>query len=146
MNKQAVNNPYTKDWQRELEDKSYEELIRIVAYEENYNPAFVQMAKVKMEASELYDEDEVQSRIEALRKKPLSKQKDPANTILNVAGIGCLTLKIILLFLFLFFVIVELPNSSAMNNGMKGAMATIMALIFIRLYKVGKHFWKKIVK
>ena len=142
MNKQAVNNPYTEDWQKELEAKSYEDLIRIVAYEENYNPEFIQMAKAKLEASEHYNEDEVQSQIEEIRKEPLPKQKDPADTLLKVANIGCLTLKAIVVFMVVIVAIAAGINSSAMNNGMKGVMATIMFGICLGIYELGKHFWK----
>ena len=140
MNEQAINNPYTEDWQKELETKSYEELIRIVAYEENYNSEFIQMAKAKLEASEHYNEDEVQSRIEELRKKPLPKQKDPADTILKVANVGCITIKVLLIIIAIPITLALIFSDSTADNK-AGAFIIYMGLWGI--YKVGKKIWMK---
>ena len=140
MNKQHVKNPYTENWQKDLETKSCEDLIRIVAYEENYNPEYVQMAKAKLEASEHYDEDEVQSQIEELRKKPLPKQKDPADTILKVANVGCITMKVLLVIIAIPLTLALIFSDSTADNK---AGALIIYFVLWSIYKVGKRNWKK---
>lgn len=146
MSKQTVSNPYTKDWQKEIETKNYEELIRIVAQEGNYNSEFIQMAKAKLEASEHYDEDEVQSQIEEIRKKPLPKQKDPADTILKVANIGCFIAMALFVLFGVLTIFVVGHDSHAMNNGIKGGMAAIIYGGCIGMYKIVKRSWRKRIK
>ena len=139
MNKPSDNSQFIESWKNELDSKNFEELVRIVAFQEKYNPEFVKMAKSKLEATDLYNEEDVKKQIEELQREPQPKPKDPANLISKIVKIGCVGF-------FAIFVIVVIAtggDSSAMNNGMKGAVAVIIWGIGIALYKLGKHFWKK---
>ena len=143
MSKPSDNSQFIESWKNELDNKNFEELVRIVAFQEKYNPEFVKMAKSKLEATKLYNEEDVKKQIEELQREPQPKPKDPANLISKIVKIGCVGSFAITTLTFVIVVIATGGDSSAMNNGMKGAVAVIIWGIGIALYKLGNHFWKK---
>jgi len=94
MNKTG-NNPYVDSWEKELANKSFAELVRIVALKEQYNEEFVEMAQSKLIASEEYEEGKVNAMIETIKKEPRPKQNVPADTMLKVGNVGCITMKVL---------------------------------------------------
>jgi hypothetical protein len=137
------NSPFSEKWQKEIENKSYKELVEIVARKESYNTDFVILAQEKLKSCEEYDEEQLNKLVAEINKQPQPKQKDPANLILKIVNIGCTTFFALSILMFVIMVLVTGGDSSSMNNGMKGGMAIIIWGIGIGLYKIGKHYWKK---
>ena len=46
------NSPFSEKWQKEIENKSYKELVEIVARKESYNTDFVILAQEKLKSCE----------------------------------------------------------------------------------------------
>ena len=135
------NSPFSEKWQKEIENKSYKELVEIVARKESYNTDFVILAQEKLKSCEEYDEEQLNKLVAEINKQPQPKQKDPANLILKIVNIGCTTFFALSILMFVIMVLVT--GGDSMNNGMKGGMAIIIWGIGIGLYKIGKHYWKK---
>ena len=140
MSKRSDNSQFIESWKNELDNKNFEELIRIVAFQEKYNPEFVKLAYDKLISQEGYEEKRVNALIEEIKTEPQPAVKDPANTILKVANVGCLTIKVLfwLMAIPLAFILIS-SKSTAENKG--GALIIYVALWGI--YKFGRKLWKK---
>lgn len=60
-----ITNPFEADWEKEIENKSFEELAKIVANKQDYNPKFAEMAEIKLKMHNDYNEDKVNDIIES---------------------------------------------------------------------------------
>lgn len=92
MMEKYLNNNLEADWQKKLEEASLENLIDIVGNEEDYDPAFVAMAKEKIKVHKDYDEEIVASKIEivkSLHRERIDREniKFPAWLQLFLAGL-----------------------------------------------------------
>lgn len=95
-NKSTRKNPYFESWEKELANKNFEELVKIVALKEQFNAEFVDMARSKLMACGDYNEERVNSMIEEIKKEPQPKLNIPADTILRAGNAGCFSMKVIL--------------------------------------------------
>ena len=140
MNKPSDNIQFKESWNEELASKDFNELLRIIAFQEKYNPEFVKLAYDKLMTQEEYEEKRVNALIEELKKEPQPAIKDPANTILKVADVGCLTIKVLfwLMAIPLAFILTS-SKSTAENKG----SALIIYVALWGVYKFGKKLWKK---
>ena len=140
MSKPSDNSQFMESWNEELASKDFHELVRIIAFQEKYNPEFVKLAYDKLISQEEYEEKRVNALIKEIRKEPQPAIKDPANTILKVANVGCLTIKVLFLLMAipLAFILIS-SKSTAENKG--GALIIYFALWGV--YKFGKTLWKK---
>lgn len=140
MNKGSGTEFLIESWKKELADKCFDELVEIVAHKEMFNPDFVEMAQIKLREHKDYNEERVNTLIEKISREPLPVQKDPANTILKVTNVGCLTMKIL-------FVIASIPvtlfliNSDSTADNKAGALFIYIGLWSI--YKFAKRLWKR---
>ena len=140
MSKQEEKSQFIESWNKELSNKDFEELVRIIAYQEKYNPEFVKLAHNKIINHRDYDEGRVNFLIDELKKEPQPSIKDPANTILKVANTGCLIAKVLfwLMAIPLAFFLIN-SNSTADNKG--GALIIYVGLWGI--YKIFKNLRKR---
>jgi len=69
-------NPYEADWEKEIENKSFEELAKIVANKQDYNPKFAEIAEIKLKSRNDYNEHKVNNIIESERKKQQTKEEE----------------------------------------------------------------------
>ena len=140
MSKQEEKSQFIESWNKELSNKDFEELVRIIAYQEKYNPEFVKLAHNKIINHRDYDEGRVNFLIDELKKEPQPSIKDPTNTILKVANTGCLIVKVLfwLMAIPLAFFLIN-SNSTADNKG--GALIIYVGLWGI--YKIFKNLRKR---
>ena len=140
MSKQDEKSLFVESWNKELANKDFDELVRIIAYHEKYNPEFVKLAHDKLISHKDYDEARVNTLVEELKKEPQPSIKDPANTILKVANTGCLIAKVLfwLMAIPLAFILINF-NSTADNKA--GALIIYVGLLGV--YKIVKSLWKR---
>ena len=136
------NRQFLESWNQELANKDFNELVRIIAFQGKYNPEFVKMAHKRLASHQNYDENKVNALIEEIKKEPQSPTKDPANTILKVANVGCLTIKV-LFWLIAILVAFFLITSDSTADNKVGALIVYVGLW--GLYKFCKKLWSKYV-
>lgn len=140
MNKGNGTEFLIESWKKALADKCFDDLVEIIAHKERFNPDFVEMTQIKLREHKDYNEERVNTLIEKISREPLPVQKDPANTILKVANVGCLTMKVL-------FVIAAIPitiiliNSDSTADNKAGALFIYIGLWSI--YGLTKRLWKK---
>lgn len=133
------NNPYVDSWEKELANKSFEGLVRIVALKEQYNAEFVEMAQSKLIASKEYEEDKVNAMIETIKKEPQPKLNVPADTMLKVGSVGCITMKVLFGIMAIPLAFIMMQSDLTADNK---AGALIMYGSLWGIYKLWK-LWKK---
>ena len=52
-------NLFEKDWEIELENKSFEDLVKILANKDDYSPKFVEMVQQRIQTHSDYSEEKV---------------------------------------------------------------------------------------
>lgn len=139
MSKQTSSNPYVDSWEKELANKNFEDLVRIVALKEQYNEEFVRMAQSKLLASKDYDEDRVKAMIEEIRKVPQPKLNVPADTMLKVGNVGCITMKVLFGIMSIPLAFIMMQSDLTADNK---AGAFIMYGSLWGVYKFSKKLWK----
>lgn len=140
MSKQEEKSQFIESWNEELSNKEFDELVRIIAYQEKYNPEFVKLAHDKMINHKDYDEGRVNFLLEELKKGPQPSIKDPSNTILKVANTGCLIVKVLFGLMAIPLVLVLINSKSTAANK---AGALIIYIGLLGVYKKVKSLWKK---
>lgn len=144
MSKPVDNSQFAESWRKELEGKSLEELVEIIAHQEHYNAEFVKMAQSKLTNHKDYSKETVSAMIEERQKLPQPKVKDPANTMLNIFRIGCsIVIGAIVLLLVIAIISAGGMESGAAYHGIIGAMAMAMFGVVLFLFKFGKKLWRK---
>ena len=134
------NNYFAGSWKKELDCKNFDELLNIIAFADQYNPEFVKMAKEKLESHSDYDPNKVIAMVEEKKKETQPPVKDPANTILKVANIGCIIMKVIFIILAIPVVLfLSFSNSTADNK----VGALIIYVCLYGIYKFAKKKWKQ---
>ena len=139
MSKQTSSNPYADSWEKELANKSFEELVRIIALKEQYNAEFVEMAQSKLIANEDYDEDKLNAMIETIKKEPQPKLNVPADTMLKVGNVGCITMKVLFGIMAIPLAFIMMQSDLTADNK---AGAFIMYGSLWGIYKLWRQ-WKK---
>jgi len=80
MENERTINTFQADWEREIENKSFEELAKVIANKDVYSPPFVEMVKQKIKTLAEYDEERLneiieEENIERQRKEELANQR-----------------------------------------------------------------------
>ena len=71
-----TTNQYATDWERELNGKNFEELAKIIANKQDYNPDFIIMAEQKLKQHSDYNEVILEATIESEKNKRREKEEE----------------------------------------------------------------------
>lgn len=85
-------NPFEQDWEKEIVNKSFEELAKILANREDYAPGFIEIVQKRLKSHSDYSEDKVNaiiatSKDERRRNEELDKQRMSGWLQLYMAGL-----------------------------------------------------------
>lgn len=71
-----TTNPYKEDWQKEIDNKNFEELAKIIANKDNYSVPFIELVEQKIKTLSDYNEDKLNEIIESERLERQKREED----------------------------------------------------------------------